>query len=238
MKKRCAECGSPVMLLGWGKNAYWTHVDSSHDAHGAEPAWKPSVRERRAARIAAALPIVAELRGHEAEVDGVWWSRHSSSEDRALWLATPISHGTREESALADSNYEVAERMLTEASSFGEVGTRDDLWPGGRIETLLVRSDDAGALVALQGIVGALEDGEPLDSEHHDALEDDRNHPSKGECYGDGDCGCEVAEHRRKVARLGEAQAHASLPWTRNPHDGDMERACALCDFFEWEATS
>lgn len=180
-------------------------------------------RSRRAERIASALPIVASLRGHEAEVDRVWWSRHDSSEDRSLWLVTPVSHGTREEDALADSNYDTAERLLAEASSFGDTDTRYDLWPGGRIETILVRADDAGALRCLQGIVSALADYPVLDDTHYSELQWERDHPSDHECYAE-DCSCPVAEHEAAMRKLGQRGAHPfGVP------DSDGEVWCGTC---------
>ncbi len=74
-------------------------------------------RARRAARIASALPIVAELRGHERECNETWWARHDSREEPALWLVTPVSHGNREADALDDSNFA---STLDNTSSFEE----------------------------------------------------------------------------------------------------------------------
>jgi hypothetical protein len=142
------------------------------------------------------MEIVSRLRAHEDACDQTMWTRHDSHEDRALWLVTPISHGTRDESARDDSNYEVAERILTDASSFGEVGTRYDVWPGGVIETLLVRADDAPAIRELARIVDALEDYPILNDEHCSELEWERAHPSDHECYSeDEDCRCAVRNH-------------------------------------------
>lgn len=175
-------------------------------------------RARRAARIAAAMPIVGTLRQHESQCDSNWWSRHASQEDRSLWLLTPISHGTREEDTLADSNYEVAETLLTAASSFGEVSTRDDLWPGGVIETLLVRADDALAIRELERIIDALEDYPLLDDMHYSELEYERNHPSDHECYAEEECGCEVRTHKHYGAGFEPADL-----------DEDGEAWCDIC---------
>jgi hypothetical protein len=162
------------------------------------------------------MEIVGRLRAHEDACDRVIWTRHDSREDRALWLVTPISHGNREESACDDSNYEVAETILTAASSFGEVSTRYDAWPGGVIETLLVRADDAPALRELARIVDALSDYPILDDEHCSELEWDRAHPSDHECYSeDEDCPCEVRNHD-----------HA---FSADEADEDSEAWCALC---------
>lgn len=175
-------------------------------------------RSKRIRRIAAAMPLVGDLRTHESSCDRVWWARHDSSEDRALWLVTPISHGTRDEDTLADSNYAVAEKQLTEASSFGEVGTRDDAWPGGVIETLLVRADDAPALRELQSIIRALADYPVLDESHYSELEYERNHPSDHECYADEDCVCEVRTHTHTGDGFGPGYA-----------DEDGEVWCRFC---------
>jgi hypothetical protein len=200
-------------------------------------------RARRIRRIAAAMPLVSQLRAHEDKCDRNWMTRHDSRENRNLWLVTPISHGTREEDARADSNYEVAERLLDEASSFAEAGqwpdwtaldgtvypgaaywtggtsTRNDAWPGGVIETLLVRADDAPALRELGRIIDALEDYPFLDEEHYSALEDERAHPSDSECYSeDPDCSCAVRNHD-----------HTGPDFRPEDADEDGEIYCKAC---------
>lgn len=201
-----------------------------------------ATRTRRAQRIAHAMPIVSKLRAHESECDDNWMTRHDSREDRALWLVTPISHGTREENTRADSNYETAERLLNEASSFGEHGqwpawtaadgtvypgekyvtggtsTRDDAWPGGIIETLLIRADDAPAIRELERIIDALEDYPVLDDEHFSGLEWDRNHPSDDECYAEYDCSCAVRNHD-----------HTGPGFAPDDADEDGEIYCQKC---------
>ena len=148
----------------------------------------------------------------------MFWARHDSREEPALWLVTPVSHGSREESARDDSNYEVAERLLTDASSFGEVGTRYDAWPGGVIETLLVRADDAPALRELERITDALADYPVLDDEHCSELEHERNHPSDHECYADELCECEVRNH-----------SHTGPDFRPEDADEDGEIYCRPC---------
>jgi hypothetical protein len=184
-----------------------------------------STRSKRAARIAATAGLgefINRLRAHEDACDRNWMTRHDSREDRAVWLVTPISHGTRDEDARDDSNYQVAERLLTEASSFGEVTARYDAWPGGVIETILVRADDASALRVLMSIVSALEDYPVLDDEHHSALEDERAHPSDHECYSeDPECGCEVRNHD-----------HAGDGFGPEDTDEDGEAWCDRCREF------
>ena len=178
-----------------------------------------STRTRRAQRIASALVIVSQLRAHESQCDSVFWARHDSREDRALWLVTPVSHGNREENARDDCNYEVAEETLTAASSFGEVSTRYDAWPGGVIETLLVRADDALALRELGRIIDALSDYPVLDDERCSELEWDRAHPSDHECYSeDEDCPCAVRNHD-----------HTGPDFSPDDADVDGEIWCYAC---------
>lgn len=187
-----------------------------------------STRTRRTRRIASALPIVSQLRAHESACDSVFWSRHDSHEDRALWLVTPVSHGNREESARDDSNYEVAEEILTAASSFGEISTRYDAWPGGVIETLLVRADDALALRELDRIIGALADYPILDDERCSEMEWDRAHPSDHECYSeDEDCPCAVRNHD-----------HTGPDFRPADTDEDGEIYCSACREYVTPGTS
>ena len=240
--RKCRQCQTPYRVTlrsdhghSWlqASHAYLL-TDCDHLVIEQPPAGARATRMRRIAASAELGPLVRKLRGHEAECDSVFWARHDSDEDRALWLVTPVSHGTREEDAIADSNYSVAESRLTRASSFAELhqprnmhgdplpdwpaywqseglGTRSDAWPGGVIETILVRADDAGALRELSRIISEIEGYPVLDEDHWSELEHERNHPSDHECYADEDeeCGCDVAAHRRDIEDAGEAAAHA-----------------------------
>jgi hypothetical protein len=204
-------------------------------------------RARRIKRITESNELgelVAKLRAHEGMCDRSWMTRHDSREDRALWLVTPLSHNGRREDALDDSNYDVAARMLNEVSSFGErcawpdwtaqdgtvypgvkyisgaTATRHDAWPGGVIETLLVRIDDAPALRMLKSIIDALAYYPVLDDAHFSELEWERNHPSDHECYSeDGDdCPCAVRNHD-----------HIGPDFLPEDADEDGEIHCAAC---------
>lgn len=149
-------------------------------------------RTRRIARIAACMPIVARLVKQGTEFDAVSWARREHTPgDGAPWLCTPFSHGTREESALADSNYRIIMADLDRVSAYG-TDTRLDLWVGGRIETLMVRADDALALRAVQAWVDALADYPVADEEDYSELEWDRAHPGSDDewCYAEEDCSC------------------------------------------------
>jgi hypothetical protein len=203
-----------------------------------------STRTRRAARIAAAMDIVGQLRVHEGECDRNWMTRHDSEEDRSLWLVTPISHGTRSEDARADSNYEVAGQLISEASSFAErrrwpdwtapdgtvypgpeywsggTATRSDAWPGGVIETLLVRADDAPALRVLSRIIDALADYPVLDDVHCHEMEWDRAHPSDHECYSEDEMGCPCAVRNHD---------HTGPDFRPEDADEDGEIYCRSC---------
>lgn len=157
-------------------------------------------RTRRAARIAAAMPIVAELTGYTGKIDNNWWSRRSDIhlglghdlDESRLWLSIPISRNGRgpqdADGVLAESNYRVIEADLTRVSAFG-TDYRIDLWPGGSIHTLQVRADDALALRAVQQWVDALADYPVASDMDYSELEWEFNHPSDGECYAE-DCSC------------------------------------------------
>jgi hypothetical protein len=148
-------------------------------------------RTRRAARIAAAMPMAGMLAGHTSEVDDVWWARRSGR-DNGLWLATPFSRNGRGPQEIGDvvaeSNYHVIERDLDSVAAFG-TDYRVDLWPGGQIHTLQVRADDALALRAVQAWVDALTEYPLADEMDHSEREWDFNHPSERECYAE-DCSC------------------------------------------------
>jgi hypothetical protein len=205
-------------------------------------------RTRRQRRIAASAELgefVGQLRAHQDACDRNWMTRHDSREDCALWLVTPVSHGNRSEDARDDSNYEVAKRLLDEASGFAErctwpdwtaadgtvypgaaywrggTATRDDAWPGGVICTLLVRADDAAALRVLQRIVSALADYPVLDDAHFYELEWDRAHPDgdAGACYSeDEECPCASRNH-----------AHTGSEFRTADADEDNEIYCMRC---------
>jgi hypothetical protein len=204
-------------------------------------------RTRRARRIAASLELgdlVGQLRKHEDACDRNWMTRHDSHEDRSLWLVTPISHGNRSEDARDDSNYEVAQRLIDEASSFAERGKwpdwtaadgtvypgtpywsggtaeRHDAWPGGVIETLLVRADDAPALRVLNRVIRALADYPVLDDGHCGELEWERAHPSDDECYSEDDMGCPCAVRNHD---------HTGADFKPEDADEDGEVWCRAC---------
>lgn len=146
-------------------------------------------RTKRARRLAKIFPIVADLTGHGRECDQVWWARHDS---REAWyeLTTPISRNARDsEDALAESNFRVAKRIIDAVSPFG-TSYRWDAWPGGQIQTLVIRADDAAALREMTGIVNSLSDYPVLDDEDHSELEWEQWHPSDTECYNDEDPEC------------------------------------------------
>lgn len=150
-------------------------------------------RARRMRRIAAAMPIVAELNAHTADVDGVWWSRRiDSATEGVTWLALPISRNGRGDEPLAESNYRVISADLEKASAFG-TDYRIDAWPGGTIHTLMIRADDALAIRAAEQWVTALADYPVADDMDFSAEEWDQHHPSESECYSeDPDCPCEA----------------------------------------------
>lgn len=117
-----------------------------------------SVRQRRAERIARALPIVEELAGHTADCDNLWWTQRVDRDDEAgKWLTTPFSVNARGDEALAESNYRVIRADLERVAGM-EIDYRIDAWPGGTIHTLTVRADDALALRAVQQWTAALAD--------------------------------------------------------------------------------
>lgn len=153
---------------------------------------RKSVRERRAARIAAAMPIVGKLTRHTAEVNGVWWARRSDRGSAIEWLALPFSkngRGAQDLGQLVDeSNYDVIGGDLDKVSAFG-TDYRVDLWPGGSIHTLMVRADDALGIRAAEQWIDAIA-GYPLaDEAHYSDLEWKFNHPTDSECYSeDEDC--------------------------------------------------
>jgi hypothetical protein len=212
-------------------------------------------RTRRIQRIAASElgEFTAKLRAHGDERDRDWLTRHDSREDPALWLVAPISHSDRSQDARDDSNYEVAERLLNEASGFaarrqwpdwtaadgtvypgpsylaGGTATRYDAWPGGVIETLLVRADDALALRELRRIIAALEYYPVLDDEHHSDLEWSRAHPSENECYSEDENGCPCAVRNHD---------HAGPDFRPEDAEDDGQVWCARCREYVIPGTS
>jgi len=155
---------------------------------------KMSVRERRAARIRAVMPIVEDLARYTGEVDSSWQTRRYDRDNSGLcWLTTPFSVNARGDSALAESNYRVIEKDLSEVAAFG-TDFRIDLWVGGSIHTLQVRADDALALRAVDRWVAALADYPVADESDFSEVEWEQNHPSEGECYADEDCPCGTEE--------------------------------------------
>lgn len=155
-------------------------------------------RTRRAKRLATIFPIVKELAAHGKECDGSWMTRRNSRHD---WyeLTTPISRNGRGGDALDDSNFYTAERIIDAASPWGTT-YRSDLWPGGTIETLVIRADDAAALKEITSIVNALEGYPVLDESDYSEREWEENHNSDmlwRECYAE-DC-CTLCEDCGKV---------------------------------------
>lgn len=156
-------------------------------------------RTRRIARIAAAMPIVAELIGHTGEVDSVWWSRRvDRSDGPPVWLSTPFSRNGRGDEPLAESNYRVISADIERVAAFG-TDYRIDAWSGGTIHTLMVRADDALALRAVAQWVSALSDYPVADDSDHSEEEWSQNHPTNFltgeimECYsGNDNCSCGV----------------------------------------------
>ncbi|WP_433662721.1 hypothetical protein ACQPW1_11565 [Nocardia sp. CA-128927] len=159
----------------------------------------PGARKRRADRIAAVIPLVKNLQTHSRECDSVWWARRTDRQDW-FWLTTPFSVNARGDTAIQESNYEVAQQYIAALSPFG-TDYRIDLWPGGRIHTLTVRADDAAALRELDRIITALQDCPILDEQDVSAREWDHNHPDGGEreCYAESCCTCVYRTHRHHV---------------------------------------
>lgn len=155
-------------------------------------------RTRRAKRLARIFPIAAQLSAHGQECDDIWWARRDSRHD---WfeLTTPISRNSRGDTPLAESNFRVTERLLNEGSAFG-FSYRYDLWPGGQIQTIVIRTDDAGALRTIQGIVNALSDYPVLSDDDHSELQWEEDHPSETECYSEYEC-CSKCGKCDKVIR-------------------------------------
>jgi hypothetical protein len=203
---------------------------------------------RRIAASSELGDLVAKLRANGAACDSDWMRRHESREDGQLWLTAPVSHADKASDTLADCNYEVASELLREASGFarwtvydaawhfagtdikvprgghrylsGGIAERSDAWPGGLIETILVRADDAAALRVLAGIIDALAGYPSLDDARLAEMEHEQAHPSDHECYADAGCGCAVRNH-------GHAPADSSIDAGDTTDDGDAW--CQLC---------
>lgn len=162
---------------------------------------RKSTRERRAARIRRAMEIVDRLTGLTGEADSSWVTRRSDynpKEVPGMWLTTPFSRNGRGDSALAESNYRVIGADLERVSSFG-TDYRVDLWPGGSMHTITVRSDDAPALRKVQEWVDALADYPVADESDFSDEEWSQNHPTDSECYSeDEDCSCDYNQGRAK----------------------------------------
>jgi hypothetical protein len=162
-------------------------------------------RTRRAKRLAAIFPIVEELAAHGEEIDGSWMTRRNS---RQFWfhLSTPISRNGRGGDALVDSNFYTAEKIIDAVSPWG-ITHRSDLWPGGSIETLVIRADDAFALRELTSIVNWLTNGYPvLDEADYSQREWEENHPQEGECYSEYDCCTKCDECGFAISESAERQ--------------------------------
>lgn len=159
----------------------------------------PGARKRRADRIAAVIPFAKQLQAHGRECDNIWWARRSDRQDW-FWLTIPLSVNARGDTAIQESNYEVAQQRVDAVSPFG-TDYRIDLWPGGQIHTLTVRADDAAALRELDRLVAALQDYPALDEQDVSAREWDHNHPDGGEreCYAEDGCSCVYSTHRHHV---------------------------------------
>jgi len=181
-------------------------------------------RAKRMKRIAELFPVVAELRKHGGDCDRAWWSRHDSREDPDIWLTLPISANNRGDDDLAVSNFETARKLIEAVSAFG-TDYRCDAWPGGVIETLTIRADDAGAVREADRVISSLQDYPVLDEEDYSEREWESNHPSETECYAEEDCSCEFSNHLH-VERIG-------------PNDLDMcpWEAGVTAPIEEWTAT-
>lgn len=159
-------------------------------------------RTRRAKRLATIFPIVKELAAHGQECDNSWMTRRDSRHD---WyeLTTPISQNARGDDYVTESNFRVAERLIDENSSFG-TSYRWDAWPGGQIQSLIIRADDAGAIRTLEGIVNSLSGYPVLCDMDAGELEWEQKHPEEGECYSEGDCCTKCDECGYAISEHGE----------------------------------
>lgn len=174
---------------------------------------KLSTRQRRAARIAQAMPVVAELSSHTDAVDSDRMTRRyrgGRSDDQAsLLLTTPFSRNGRGDEPLAESNYRVISADLERVAAFG-VDYRIDAWVGGTIHTLQVRADDALALRAVERWISALSDYPIADESDFSEEEWNQNHPSDTECYVDSDDECPCGNGNPIAAEWIANHTHAS----------------------------
>jgi hypothetical protein len=114
-------------------------------------------------------------------------------------LATPFSRDGGGDEPLAESNYRVIRDDLNRVAGM-PISLRVDAWPGGTIDTLLVRADDALGLRAVQRWVDALADYPVADDRDFAEQQWQHDHPSDSECYGDDDCPCPARRPRRPGA--------------------------------------
>lgn len=105
-----------------------------------------------------------------------------------MWLTTPFSRNGRGDTFVAESNYRVIRADLEAVAAYG-TDYRVDAWPGGTIHTVMVRSDDALALRAVQRWADALADYPIADEGDLSKLESDAITESWGwlssDLYGD-----------------------------------------------------
>jgi len=162
----------------------------------------PGARTRRINRVREIFPFVKRLEDHLAEIERSQWTRPVSRGDW-FWLPLPISKNGRGDEPLAESNFRVAQREIESVAAFG-TDYRVDAWPGGVIHTLMIRADDPAAVRMAQRLIDALEEYPILDEMDLAEEEWNQNHPREGECYAEEECGCEVAEERRRKAERSE----------------------------------
>ena len=140
------------------------------------------------------MEIVGKLAAHTNDCDSNWMTRRQNYDtDNAVWLTTPFSRNGRGDSPLAESNYRVIRTDLERVAGM-DISERGDAWPGGTIDTLMVRADDALALRCVEQWADALADYPVADEMDMSEVEWEQNHPTEGECYSDDDdCPCGVS---------------------------------------------
>ena len=154
-------------------------------------------RTKRAHRVARALPdITGDLRELTEQIhrynplDGGPVFHVNRGELESLSLATPFTV-TRDDNALARSNFAIISADLDRVSPFGTDILRFSHWGFGWYERVYVRRDDAAALMATQQWIHALASYPVADDAHYDDLEWAEHHPADGDCYSDNpDCPC------------------------------------------------